>query len=66
MASKEKINLINKDYAKDSATVALERAKQLEAEYLPKAKVIHISDKLIITTTNEQRFNEYIKEYGKL
>lgn len=61
---REKVNLIHIDYTQDHDKKALERMKQIEAEKLSKLSIAVVSDKLTIYSTNSNRLNEYIKEYG--
>lgn len=63
---REKINLIHIDYAQDHDKKALERMKKIEEEKLSKLSIAVVSDKLTVYSTNTNRLNEYIKEYGKL
>ena len=61
---REKINLIHIDYTQDNDKKALERMKKIEEEKLSKLSIAVVSDKLTIYSTNSNRLNEYIKEYG--
>lgn len=63
---REKVNLIHIDYTQDNDKKALERMKKIEEEKLSKLSIAVVSDKLTIYSTNSNRLNEYIKEYGKL
>ena len=61
---REKVNLIHIDYTQDNDKKALERMKKIEEEKLSKLFIAVVSDKLTIYSTNSNRLNEYIKEYG--
>lgn len=61
---REKVNLIHIDYTQDNDKKALERMKKIEEEKLSKLSIAVVSDKLTIYSTNSNRLNEYIKEYG--
>lgn len=63
---REKVNLIHIDYTQDNDKKALERMKKIEEEKLSKLSIAVVSDKLTVYSTNANRLNEYIKEYGKL
>lgn len=63
---REKVNLIHIDYTQDNDKKALERMKKIEEEKLSKLSIAVVSDKLTVYSTNSNRLNEYIKEYGKL
>lgn len=61
---REKVNLIHIDYTQDNDKKALERMKKIEEEKLSKLSIAVVSDKLTVYSTNSNRLNEYIKEYG--
>lgn len=62
--SKEKVDLIF--LAKDKDKIALAEFKALEAKKKADLITVEVSDKLTVSTTNQNRLNEYIKKYGKL
>lgn len=62
--SKEKVDLIF--LAKDKDKIALTELKALEAKKKSDLITVAVSEKLTVSTTNQNRLNEYIKKYGKL
>lgn len=62
--SKEKVDLIF--LAKDKDKIALAELKELEAKKKDDLTTVAVSEKLTVSTTNQNRLNEYIKKYGKL
>lgn len=62
--SKEKVDLIF--LAKDKDKIALAELKTLEAKKKSDLTTVAVSEKLTVSTTNQNRLNEYIKKYGKL
>lgn len=62
--SKEKVDLIF--FAKDKDKIALAELKALEAKKKDDLTTVAVSEKLTVSTTNQNRLNEYIKKYGKL
>jgi predicted nucleotide-binding protein len=62
--SKEKVDLIF--LAKDKDKIALTELKALEAKKKDDLTTVAVSEKLTVSTTNQNRLNEYIKKYGKL
>lgn len=62
--SKEKVDLIF--LTKDKDKIALAEFKALEAKKKGDLTTVVVSEKLTVSTTNQNRLNEYIKHYGKL
>lgn len=62
--SKEKVDLIF--LAKDKDKIALAELKTLESKKKGDLTTVAVSEKLTVSTTNQNRLNEYIKKYGKL
>ena len=62
--SKEKVDLIF--LTKDKDKIALEEFKALEEKKKADLITVEVSEKLTVSTTNQNRLNEYIKHYGKL
>lgn len=62
--SKEKVDLIF--LAKDKDKIALTELKALESKKKDDLTTVAVSEKLTVSTTNQNRLNEYIKKYGKL